>query len=884
MDATWPDRLGTGDRVRFDGQVCTVTGVRGGRVALRDALGATEHVDVVSLLAAGDFAFLGPDSTRPREQSVPLLPEAALEQTRWWRRHVTEVLGGVPYGAPSGTEPLPAYDPARRTLPEREEAKARELADLGMRGASARTVRRKRQRYQEWGLAGLTDGRAGRHLTDEIPWHPRVEAVVWELLVGHPPGQRLNTDQLHKQVLRQLAAPIAAGELPRPSRSAVRRLAAQLLVRASEGRAGPTLALAVGERVHLDTVELPLPPGGEASDKRLRLLVAIDEATSLVLAAVVHTKHQSPLYATLLARMCAPLQAQESWGALLSGRPWRADRRDVPSLIVRPDTLIVDGANVPGLRVLREACAALGIHVRYAPRLRPTNRQVVERTLSHFTSLFTDHLLSAAGQTAHEAGWPPEMVQDLVNAWMACTWPGTPVPTAPAGGAQTPRTRHETLTASSGWTPTPVPPQQLTALLNVARRVIGPSGLRLGGGVYDSPVLDPLRHAMSRNGGRSPFEVRWDPYDLRRVWLRSGDDEWIMVPSVLPSTVAAAQLALQHTPLAETQTYISTVRRETDTTPRHSDVYDTVPQTASSFQEWPTPFVRLPEPRDDSRTPPDDLRVTYHAQLPLRVPGVMSATRQIEEMLALNQHTRAARHGMLVYGQSGTGKTTALWEAARRCTAQEPVSGAVPVVYVRLPPATSPRLLLAELARSLGLSLRGSPTTADLAARVSEATATARTRLVLVDEAQNFHSPGWSSTAVAETLDYLCDRIPATFAFAGIGSPESLTATVMPTPCRRLVPVQLGLLPDDDTWREVIRWAEQALRLQAHVPGTLAAQADFLHQRTGGNPGHLAFLLRTAAVRAIREGTEQLTAALLSELPLPCQRDENGFSHPAANV
>jgi hypothetical protein len=239
---------------------------------------------------------------------------------------------------------------------------------------------------------------------------------------------------------------------------------------------------------------------------------------------------------------------------------------------------------------------------------------------------------------------------------------------------------------------------------------------------------------------------------------------------------------------------------------------------------------------------------------------------------------------VLLHGQSGTGKTTALRDAARRCTAQETVGGTVPVVYVRLPPATSPRLLLAELARCLGLSLRGSPTTADLAARVSEATATAQTRLILVDEAQHFHSPGWSYTAVAETLDYLCDRIPATFVFAGIGSPESLTGAVMPTPRRRLVPVQLRLLANDDIWREVIRKAEQALRLHAHEPGTLTAQAGFLHERTGGNPGHLAFLLRSAAVRAIRDGEEQLTAALLSELSLPGQRNEAHISHQAPTV
>lgn len=287
-------------------------------------------------------------------------------------------------------------------------------------------------------------------------------------------------------------------------------------------------------------------------------------------------------------------------------------------------------------------------------------------------------------------------------------------------------------------------------------------------------------------------------------------------------------------------------------------------------------FSPLPDQEDGSHAAPDDSRVAYHAGLPLRVPDVVSAAQRIGELLALNRCGTGARHGLLLHGVSGTGKTTALLEAAHRYTAQppgiaseKPGSSAVPVVYVRLPPATSPRLLLAELARALGIPLRGSPTTADLAARVSEAMTTAHTGLVLVDEVQHLRSPGWSDTAVAEILDYLCDRIPATFAFAGIGSPESLATAVTHTPHRRLLSARLDLLPADEVWQEVISRFEDALRLHAHEPGTLTAQAPLLHQRTGGNVGRLALLLRTGAVRAIREGTEQLTVSLLSGLTVP---------------
>ncbi|MFF6996055.1 AAA family ATPase [Streptomyces sp. NPDC008313] len=872
MDTLWPDRLSLGDQVRFDGQVCTVTGVCGGRVALLDNLGATEHVDVISLLASEDFAFLGRGAGHP-EQSAPPLPEAALERAKWWRRHVTEVLTGVPHDAPPGTEPLPAYDPSRHTLAEREEAKARELAALGVRGVSSRTVQRKRQRYQQQGLAGLADGRARRHVTDEAQLDPRVRTTVREVLATQRPGDLPAARHLHDQVLARLAGPIAAGELPRPPRAVVRRLAAEMLVSEGKTRLGRVNDVAVGERVHLDTVELPLPSGWAGPKERLRLLVALDAATRLVLAAVVYTGHRPPLHATLLARMCSPLEVNTDWGAVLSGRLQGTERRHASSLVVRPGSLVVDWADAPGLRALREACAQLGIHVRYAQRVRPTDRSAVERTLDRFGSLFTDYLLSAAGRAAHEPGWPPEMVQDLLDAWVARIWPDTPVPTAPSGGAHTPRTLHETLTAAAGCTATPFPPQVFPALLNVSWRVVGPKGLRLGGHTYNATALDRLRYSVLPGGGRRSFEVRWDPYDLRRVWLRSGNDEWITVPAASPAARSAVQTVLHHAPLEPTEVYAAIARRQPDTAADESAA-GPVSWAGSSCRDW---VVSPPSDLSDgSRTAPEDVRVSYHARLPLRVPAVVSAAQRIEELLDLNRYGAGARHGVLLHGVSGTGKTTALLEAARRYTAQlpegrseEPGDSSMPVIYVRLPPATSPRLLLAELARSLGIPLRGSPTTADLAVRVSEAMAAAHTGLVLVDEVQQLRSPGWSDTAVAETLDYLCDRIQATFVFAGIGSPASLATTVTHTPHRRLLSVHLDLVPDGDIWQDVISRAEHALRLHAHEPGTLTAQAGLLHRRTGGNVGQLALLLRAGAVRAIREGTEQLTVSLLSELHLP---------------
>ena len=88
------------------------------------------------------------------------------------------MLTGVRPDAPPGARPRPAYDPATRSLAQREQAKAAELARSGRDGVSARTVKRKRQRYDARGLVGLVDGRTDRRRPPGGRSDPRVVAAL----------------------------------------------------------------------------------------------------------------------------------------------------------------------------------------------------------------------------------------------------------------------------------------------------------------------------------------------------------------------------------------------------------------------------------------------------------------------------------------------------------------------------------------------------------------------------------------------------------------------------------------------------------------------------------------------------------------------------------
>ena len=170
-----PGGLGIGDRVRFGGRDQVVIGVSGPAVRLADAGGEVVTVSVSGLLADEDFAVLDarPRPGMPAVSVLDGLPAEAVQEARWWQRHIVEVLTGVRPDAEEGTVPRPEYDPAVVTLTRREQAKAAELTAAG-HPVTASAIAKRRRRYQEQGLTGMIDHRAGKRM----PPHGRADAAV----------------------------------------------------------------------------------------------------------------------------------------------------------------------------------------------------------------------------------------------------------------------------------------------------------------------------------------------------------------------------------------------------------------------------------------------------------------------------------------------------------------------------------------------------------------------------------------------------------------------------------------------------------------------------------------------------------------------------------
>src|SRR5262249_36799433 len=156
-----PGVLKVGDRVRFDSSTLTVVGLSGTLVRLAAHDGQASVVQLPYLLASEGFEVIGGAVVRRPPLSASSLaglrPDVADEALRW-ERHIVEILTGTDPEAPTGSGPRPGYDPERYSLAHRERAKAAELAAAGEE-VTARTVKRKRQRYESQGLAGLVDHR-----------------------------------------------------------------------------------------------------------------------------------------------------------------------------------------------------------------------------------------------------------------------------------------------------------------------------------------------------------------------------------------------------------------------------------------------------------------------------------------------------------------------------------------------------------------------------------------------------------------------------------------------------------------------------------------------------------------------------------------------------
>jgi hypothetical protein len=137
--------------------------------------------------------------------------------------------------------------------------------------------------------------------------------------------------------------------------------------------------------------------------------------------------------------------------------------------------------------------------------------------------------------------------------------------------------------------------------------------------------------------------------------------------------------------------------------------------------------------------------------------------------------------------------------------------------------------------------------------------------LVEVDELHNLNTTTRAGAQASDTLKYFSERIPATFAYAGISLERTglLSGTRGEQISGRFGMVRTGPFGPDQQWTALIAALEDSLRLHRHQPGTLTKLDRYLHRRTHGMIGNLLWLIRSAAIDAVVDGTEKITKKAL---------------------
>jgi putative transposase len=571
VSVSGPLVLAAGDRVRFRGEVRTVT-----RLAARAAglSGVEQDVTLAELFTDPDFAVLSAASPAPLPPAGLLeeLPAEVAGQARWWECHMAEVVSGLPADSGPGAMPRRQYDPAVTSLRQREIAKAAELRDAGHE-VPLRTLQRMRHRYQAQGVWGLVDHRVSRKPSPAGRVDERVADAVRRAVADETDRSTGTADRLRRRVVQILACEhgLADPSLLMPSRATFYRLVARAaagkhtfgsartrrsLARRPEGPFGTVASVRPGEWMQIDStpIDVRVVLDNGVID-RAELTWLIDCATRTIPAAVLRPSTKAADAALLLARALTPEPMRPGWADALRmsrsvlphRRPAAIDQRlqhAAARPVIVPETIVCDHGMVYMSQAFRSACRALGISLQPSHKGSPWEKGTVERSLGAVATLFAQHAAGYVGSSVDQRGknaeqdavWSILELQDLLDEWIVTVWQnrahdGLRHPLMP-GKALTPNEQYAALVETAGYVPVPLSAADYIELLPLTWRTINAYGVRVGNRTYDCADLNPYRHQDSGVTARKGrWEVHYDPYDVTRIWVRSDcDRSWISVP------------------------------------------------------------------------------------------------------------------------------------------------------------------------------------------------------------------------------------------------------------------------------------------------------------------------------------------------------------------
>lgn len=165
----------------------------------------------------------------------------------------------------------------------------------------------------------------------------------------------------------------------------------------------------------------------------------------------------------------------------------------------------------------------------------------MENSFSAVGTLFAQYVAGYVGSSVERRGrnaeksavWSMLELQELLDEWLVASWSNRPHdglrhPVMP-GKALTPNEMYAALIETAGYVPVPLSETDYIELLPSTWRAINAYGVKIRHRTYDGKTLNPYRRQHSGVSVRKGlWEIRFDPYDVSRIWIRNHHDGgWI---------------------------------------------------------------------------------------------------------------------------------------------------------------------------------------------------------------------------------------------------------------------------------------------------------------------------------------------------------------------
>lgn len=286
----------------------------------------------------------------------------------------------------------------------------------------------------------------------------------------------------------------------------------------------------------------------------------------------------------------------------------------------------------------------------------------------------------------------------------------------------------------------------------------------------------------------------------------------------------------------------------------------------------------------------NEARMVWNSNLPtVRTHQAARAYDIIDEVMASNRRDSSSLRGTVVLDATGgLGKTTTSTQYGRefhraqvRRHGPRTADGSqrLPVAFIPLSAGMTLKNLNQKLLEFYGHPAASRVTRAQLGSLAVDCVLGCETKMIILDDLHFIDFRHRNGTEVSNHLKWLANELPATFIYVGVAlakrrffdeglngdtvaySQTSRRATRCP-----IVPFSISSDAGARAWTDLLATFEHHLLLADARPGMLASHAKLLFKRTQGHIGSLTQLLNRACYVAIKQGTETLDAATLTNV------------------